>query len=99
MNDLRRLEAKVERMKALQTRLYQTFYAAQIRRSNTYGAMLSKVKRSISQMTKDLPNFYRLSRIAALTKQGKSVVALTPREIQLLKAMLKRQKPYKPRRK
>lgn len=89
-----RLEGRAERARAMVTKLYQTFYAAQIRRGNTYGQMLKKTKDRLAVMSKQLPTFFRLSRLAREMDKGKTVMTLTMQEHQLLHAMLKRQKPY-----
>ena len=92
-----RVERALVRVRVIVTRLYQTFYAAQIRRGNTYGRMLERTKDQVRAIQKTLPTFTRLGRIARELDRGRMVVTLDGREHQLLHAILRRQKPYKKR--
>lgn len=91
------LERKHKVLRSFATRLYNDFYYAQIRRKHTYGEKLSGVEEKVKAIGKRLPMFIRLCRIAKEMESGKSVVMLDSRQAQLLKVLLKRQKPYKRR--
>lgn len=93
-----RVEKALGRVRVVVTRLYQTFYAAQIRRGNTYGRMLERTKGQVQAIQRALPTFTRLGRIARELDRGRVVMTLDRREAQLLHAILQRQKPYKKRR-
>src|SRR5262245_51737500 len=94
-----RVEKAIVRVRVIVTRLYQTFYAAQIRRKNTDGRMLERAKDQVRTIQRSLPTFTRLGRIAKELDRGRMVITLDGQEHQLLHAMLRRQKPYKKRRK
>jgi hypothetical protein len=94
---LTRVENKVRIMRALVTKMYQTFYAGQIRRANTYGRMLAKLRYNTRAVERRLPSFLRLARIASGLSRGRSVVTLDPREYNQLRALLKRKVPFRRR--
>jgi hypothetical protein len=94
---LDRLERSVAATRELVTRMYQTFYAAQVRRANTYGRMLERIKANAKSLEKHLPMYTRLARMSVSLSKGKSLVALDARQLNQLRELLKRRRPFKTR--
>lgn len=87
---LARLEKSAATTSALVRRMYLTFYAAQIRRGNSYGRLMATAKVKLERLVAHAPAFVKLARVAVEINRGRRVVTLTKRDEQRLRALLRK---------
>ena len=86
------VEMRVEKMRRLVNRMYQTFYAAQIRRGNTHRRLLDRALRTVKAINRAAPDFTRLGMVARQVGKGRVLVTLDKREFWALKLLLRRKR-------
>ena len=93
------VEIRLDRLERRIKTLYHRWYARLERRPEMEKRHTQNIKNWCKRLERNRDSMVILGAVLARCKSGKTLVALDRQEIQLLKIMLKRQKPYAPRSK
>ena len=93
------IETRLSRLERRIHRLYHRWYARLELRPEMEKRHTQNIKNWCKRLEKNRDSMVILGAVLARCESGKTLVALNRQEIQLLKVMLKRQKPFAPRQK